>query len=102
MTAQVYVKFDKIREYEYHVPRSHEPADARRWLDEQFVELGAEPLRIGGKILLADKVLAVASAAGPERFAADEAWAKTFASAACAALQRNVLKIDVENAAIGY
>ena len=35
-------------------------AEGRDWLDGQFVQLGSEPLRPTGKLLLADKVLVVA------------------------------------------
>ena len=37
---------------------------ARRWLDEQFVANECEPLRASGKVLTADKVLALAGAVG--------------------------------------
>ena len=37
---------------------------ARQWLDEQFVALECEPIRASGKVLTADKVMALATAAG--------------------------------------
>ena len=37
---------------------------ARWWLDDQFTQMGCEPLRPTGKLLTADKVLVVAQAAG--------------------------------------
>ena len=43
-------------------PMGHEAG--RRWLDDQFTALDCEPLRASGKVLLADKVLTVARAAG--------------------------------------
>lgn len=102
MTAQVIVSFGNDREFEYHVERSMTPEAARDWLDEQFVALGAEPLRLSGKILLADKVLAVAAAAGPERIGYEEPWAVTYATAAASALQRDVVKVDVDKSTVGY
>ena len=47
---------------------------ARGWLDAQFTQMGCEPLRPTGKLLTADKVVVVAQAAGPAKFA-DPEWA---------------------------
>ncbi|RYH15657.1 MAG: hypothetical protein EON54_28625 [Alcaligenaceae bacterium] len=74
---------------------------ARQWLDEQFTLMECEPLRPTGKLLLADKVLVVAQAAGPSRFA-DIEWALEFALAASAALARPVIHIDVPAMSISY
>nr|WP_236580544.1 hypothetical protein [Rubrivivax sp. A210] len=76
--------------------------DARRWLDEQFVANDCEPLRASGKVLTADKVLALAGAAGERRFSDDAAWAHSFARAAIAALGRPVVKVDVAAGAITF
>ena len=43
---------------------THGARAGRRWLDDQFTALDCEPLRASGKVLLADKVLTVAQAAG--------------------------------------
>ena len=74
---------------------------ARRWLDEQFTQMGCEPLRPTGKLLTADKVVVVAEAAGPLRFA-DAQWAQEFARAATAALGRPLVNIDVTTLSISY
>ena len=42
--------------------------EARAWLDEQFVHEDCEPLRASGKVLIADKVLALAHTVGRSRF----------------------------------
>ena len=80
-------------------PMPHEAA--RAWLDEQFTQMGCEPLRPTGKLLMADKVLVVAQAAGPQQFA-DAAWAQAFARAASASLAKPVIHIDVPALAISY
>ncbi|UXH79298.1 hypothetical protein [Roseateles amylovorans] len=67
---------------------------ARDWLDEQFVLHRCEPLRRSGKVLLTDKVLAVAAALGVDGFA-DPATARAFARAAAAALGKSVVTVDV-------
>ena len=74
---------------------------ARQWLDRQFTELGCEPLRPTGKVLAADKVVVVAQAAGPARFA-DGTWAQQFARAASAALDKPVVHVDVPGLTIGF
>ncbi len=74
---------------------------ARGWLDDQFTRMECEPLRPTGKLLIADKVLVVAQAAGPARFA-DAKWAQEFARAASAALAKPVVHIDVPAMSISY
>jgi hypothetical protein len=70
---------------------------ARQWLDEQFTDLGCEPIRQSGKLLTVDKVLVVAQAVGEGRFrdAEHRPWAMTFARAASAALAKPVVTVDV-------
>ncbi|MGC1174329.1 hypothetical protein [Polaromonas sp.] len=80
-------------------PMPHDAA--RAWLDEQFTRMDCEPLRPTGKLLMADKVLVVAQAAGPGQFA-DAAWAQAFARAASASLAKPVIHIDVAAMAISY
>jgi hypothetical protein len=77
------------------------PDEARRWLDEQFTQLGCEPLRPTGKLLTADKVLVIAQAAGAALFA-DAAWGQSFAQAASAALGKPVVRVDVQAMAVSY
>lgn len=67
---------------------------ARRWLDDEFVRQDCSPLRASGKVLTADKVLAVASAAGEDGFA-DATWRQAFANATCAALARPTVVVDL-------
>jgi len=83
-------------------PMPHELA--RSWLDEQFTFMGCEPIRPTGKVLTADKILAVAEAAGQERFRDTEhrPWAMAFARAASSALAKPVVTLDVPGQSIGY
>ena len=74
---------------------------ARGWLDDQFTQMECEPLRPTGKLLTADKVLVVAQAGGPSRFA-EAKWAQEFARAASAALANPVVHIDVASMSISY
>ena len=79
---------------------SHE--QARRWLDEQFVANECEPLRASGKVLTADKLLAIANAFGLRRFREDEALRLDYAHAAEAALQRPSVRVDVDARAVTF
>ncbi|HVR51064.1 MAG TPA: hypothetical protein VMS38_15115 [Pseudorhodoferax sp.] len=76
-------------------------AQARAWLDAEFVRLDCEPLRASGKVLLADKLIAIAQAAGPQLLG-DAAWFARFAHAASAALGRPVVRIDLGALTVGY
>ena len=103
MHSEVSVRLTPQQEWRFDLsgaePMAHEAG--RRWLDDQFTALECEPLRASGKVLLADKVLTVASAAG-ERLLADPAWSADFARAASAALARAVVRVDVPAMAVTY
>lgn len=66
MHSEVSVRLAGNQEFRFDLegaePMGHEAG--RRWLDDQFTALDCEPLRASGKVLLADKVLTVARAAG--------------------------------------
>jgi len=74
---------------------------ARWWLDDQFTQMGCEPLRPTGKLLTADKVVVVAQAAGLGKFA-EPKFAQEFARAASAALGKPVVHVDVAALSISY
>lgn len=74
---------------------------ARKWLDEQFVAMECEPIRATGKLLMADRVVVVAQAAGPERFA-DTQYALAFAQAASAVLGKPSINVDADLLSITY
>jgi hypothetical protein len=74
---------------------------ARWWLDDQFTQMGCEPLRPTGKLLIADKVLVIAQAAGPGKFA-ETKWAQEFARAASSALAKPVINVDIQSMALTY
>ncbi len=75
MRQVVIVQFeaDQPQEFTLHADEAQPAADeARRWLDEQFVANDCEPLRPSGKVLTADKVMALATTAVlPAAFVAD-------------------------------
>lgn len=75
--------------------------DARKWLDDQFLTLECEPLRATGKLLMTDRVVVVAQAAGPAKFA-DASWALTFARAASTVLGKQTVNVDADSLTITY
>jgi hypothetical protein len=103
MRQEVFVRFDPRTEFEIPVHGAALPADeARRWLDEQFTANDCEPLRASGKVLTADKVLALADGVGPQRFEADVAFRESFARAVVSALGQAVVRVDVEARALTF
>jgi hypothetical protein len=75
--------------------------DARKWLDEQFTAMECEPLRATGKLLMTDRVVVVAQAAGPAKFA-DAQWAQDFARSASAVLGKPAVHVDADSLTIRY
>lgn len=74
---------------------------ARQWLEGEFVAMECEPLRPTGKLLMTDRVVVVAQAAGPAKFA-DPAWAMAFARAAATVLSKPIVNIDADALTITY
>ena len=103
MHSVVTVSLDSSQEFRFELdgvePMAHE--DARRWLDNEFTRMECEPLRASGKVLMANKVLTVAAAAGAPMLG-DRAWMADFARATSAALARPVVRVDVQSMTINY
>ena len=104
MRSEVIVRFAPDQEFEIPLDADDVMANeaSRRWLDDQFVANDCEPLRASGKVLTADKLLAIAAAIGPQRFGSDAAYRHDFARAAAAALGKRVVRIDVETRSIDF
>lgn len=69
--------------------------DGRRWLDQTFQANHCEPLRASGKVLTADKLLAIADTVGKQRFETDAPFREGYARAAIAAMGRPVIRVDL-------
>lgn len=74
--------------------------EGRRWLDQAFQANQCEPLRASGKVLTADKLLAIADTVGRARFEADAAFRDGYARAALAAMGKPVVRVDVAAGAV--
>jgi hypothetical protein len=103
MNSEVSIKFKDAAPIRIHLEKAEpiSPEAARAWLDDRFIEFECEPLRPTGKVLNADKVLIVAQAAGPAKFA-DADWALQFARCASAALGKPVVHVDVPGSTLAY
>ena len=104
MRKEVFVQFGAGAEVAIVVAAGSEMAadEARRWLDEQFVANDCEPLRASGKVLTADKVLALAAGVGAQRFESDAVFRDAFGRAVVAALGRAMVRVDVDGGAITF
>lgn len=103
MRSQVSVSFKNTAPFKIELTpeQALEREAARKWLDDQFTSLECEPLRATGKLLMADRVVVVAQAAGPAKFA-DPAWALAFAQAASSVLGKSVINVDADALVITY
>lgn len=105
MRQTVVIQFAPQHTHEITV-HAHLPAmqsfEARQWLDEQFVAQECEPLRTSGKVLTADKVMALAQTVPAAKFTDDDAWAQDYARATLAALGRPLVTVDLHANAISY
>ena len=103
MQSEVRVIQDERTEWRFDLDHADPMSnvEARDWLDAQFTQLGSEPLRPTGKLLLADKVLVVARDAGA-RLLDDAEWGQNFARAASAALAKPVVRIDLGAMTVSY
>ena len=103
MHSSVRVVIDADQDFRFDLdevqPMPHDVA--RQWLDQQFTEMECEPLRPTGKLLLADKVLVVAQAAGAPLLA-DPAWGLEFSRATSAALAKPVVTVDLGTLSVAF
>lgn len=99
MNAHVSIRFSPDVTVEYRVPFTADAtakAQARDWLDRTYHEFGCEPTRLTGKVLLLDKILSIADAAGAKHFQRDPGWGELYAQAVTSALDRTRVEVDVE------
>ncbi|PXW96674.1 hypothetical protein C7444_106196 [Sphaerotilus hippei] len=102
MRSEITVSFgpQQVHRLPVEAPMSSEAA--RAWLDEQYVEMDCVPTRASGKVLVADKLLALADVAGPELFERDPVWSAEYAQAAAGATGRARVLVDVLSGAVSY
>ncbi|KKW69268.1 hypothetical protein AAV94_00615 [Lampropedia cohaerens] len=101
MPKEVIIKLSASQEVHLQPGSALTQQDARQWLDQQFVELECEPLRASGKVLTADKVLAIANTATREQLESPQ-WSSAFASAITAALGKDTVLVDLPAGSISF
>lgn len=77
-------------------------AQAHEWLDRQWIELGCEPLRPSGKVLLLDKIMSVADALGYHSLQQNSGLAQQFAMACAQVTQAHTVSIDLPGLSVNY
>ncbi len=75
--------------------------DGRRWLDQEFVRMECEPLRASGKVLIVDKVVSVAKAAGAAQLG-NAVWLAQYAAASIGAVGRPNLVVDTKAMTVAF
>lgn len=105
MNYAVIVSFDLKREYEIMLHdgeiQSLDKEQARAWLAGEFEVLECVPSNPMGKVLLLDMILNVARYGGEERFEEEGEWARRYAIAVAAVLERPVVRVDIGNFVVG-
>jgi hypothetical protein len=100
------VTFGEGEEYEFRIADSElagvSVERAQRWFDDEYVRADCEPANPVGKVLLSDKLLGIARAAGPEPFAGQTEWANAFALHAAVLVGRANVTINVPEATVGF
>lgn len=75
---------------------------ARKWLDTTWEEMGCEPVRPSGKVLLLDKILGVADAYGYTLLSEDTTIAQIFAGNIALLLGKPSVTVDLPGLRVGY
>ena len=105
MQGTVIVAFAPDREYELRITAGDKPLptaqEGELWLSQQFVEFGCKPRSMVGKVLVLDRILEVARAAGEKSFSGGSAWAEHYARAVLATLGRSSVHVDVGESTVG-
>ncbi|ATE61916.1 hypothetical protein [Thauera sinica] len=105
MSYQVIVSFGAGREYEFAVHDAEVAGltkdQARAWLAQEFDALECTPSNPMGKVLVLDMILNVAKYGGEPRFQQAGDWARQFARAAAAVLERPAIRVDVKGFVVG-
>ena len=78
------------------------PAAAHAWLEATYERMECEPVRMSGKVLLLDRILAIAMAVGYEGMREDSVLAEAFACNTVLAVGHSRVTIDVPGLTVGY
>ncbi|GAA5236411.1 hypothetical protein FOZ76_23755 [Verticiella sediminum] len=106
MKAEFTVNFGNGRVLELAAPydkgNPQAPTTAHHWLSDAYEALGCEPVRPSGKVLLLDRILAIAIAKGYDGLRADPEFAAAFVRHAAQAVGQPRVVVDVPGLTVGY
>ena len=106
MSAMVLVIFSPRQHLELVTPiQTIDPnsgKQSRDWFDRTWQELGCEPLRASGKVLLLDKIMGVADAMGYTMLSQDDERAQEFARHCLQAVGSMQVTVDLPGLAVTY
>lgn len=105
MRSDVTIIFDGRRSVDLQTDVTPSPEashTARQWFDQAWEDLGCEPLRPSGKVLLLDKLMGVADALGFEVLRGTDGRAAEFARQAALALNKPRITVDLPGLVVGY
>lgn len=97
MRNEVRVRLSEDQEFVHDFDSSEAMTNeaGRLWLDREFIRMDCEALRASGKVLIVDKVVSVAQAAGAELLGNAE-WLDQFAKASVGALGRPTVVVNTQ------
>jgi hypothetical protein len=105
MQHNIIVSFAGGQEYEFELQDADTAGmaweQAQAWIDEEYVNTPYEAAQPVGTTLLADKILRIAMAYGPQPFASNTAWAKRFARCTGRAIGKIDIAVDVARQVVG-
>jgi len=76
--------------------------EARRWMDTTWEDMGCEPVRPSGKVLVLDKILGVTEAYGFTALSEDAAIANDLAEKIAMLLGKTSITVDMPGLRVGY
>jgi hypothetical protein len=105
MEHHISVNFADNREYDFRLQERDTESiaweEAQAWIDEEYVNTAYELAHPVATTLLADKIVRIAMAYGPQPFANNTAWAKQFLRCAGRALGKVNITVDVSRQRVG-
>ncbi len=106
MEHHITVRFGGDQEYEFRLHDADTDGltweQAQAWIDKEYVNTGYEATYPVGVTLLADKILRIAMAYGPQPLASNTAWAKKFVRSTGKAIGKIHITVDVANQVVGF
>jgi hypothetical protein len=106
MRHHIIISFGNDSDFEFDLSSDQligrNTSDAHRWFAREFEDLDCPITNPIGKVLLVDLIISVARDSGADRFRDHPDWAGEYARNAAVLLQRELIRVDIPNATVGY